>query len=478
MRKIVGTALACLVVASVLAPSSAQARYYYSPYGFFDVRGAIEAEWWRQGGPRGLIGNPLTNEIPTRPKVGAFNHFMGGASIYWSPATGAHDVRGAIRDRWASLGWENGHLGFPVTGEGVIGNPYDWKRYSHFQGGSIFYSPATGAWEVRGAIRERFASLGWEAGLLGFPVTNENGTPNGRGRYNHFQGGSVYWSPATGAQEVHGAIRATWASLGWEAGPLGFPVTSETRTPDGAGRFNHFQGGSIYWSPATGAHEVRGAIRAAWASLGSEDSLLGYPVSDEYAVPGGRRSDFEYGSLVWNPVDGVSIDAEVTGSGDARIPILPGLFAVGLEAVGSGATAVETAKAGWWGPNPITDGTGSWTRTALVNLGGQRATELVVTTDGDWTIDLLPVSALPMIGPDEVVSGSEGAVLHYTGPPGQLLFEATDANAHVRIFTRGGVYVDTLWAGVGSPAYWPVGEDVLLEVRQADVPWTVVVDPY
>jgi uncharacterized protein with LGFP repeats len=46
------------------------------------------------------------------------------------------------------------------------------------------------------------------------------------------------------------------------------PLTDESPTPDGIGRFNHFQGGSIYWTPGIGAHEVHGAIRDKWASMG------------------------------------------------------------------------------------------------------------------------------------------------------------------------------------------------------------------
>ena len=42
---------------------------------------------------------------------------------------------------------------------------------------------------------------------------------------------------------------------------LGYPTTNEQTTTDGIGRYNHFQKGSIYWSPTTGAHEVFGLIR-------------------------------------------------------------------------------------------------------------------------------------------------------------------------------------------------------------------------
>jgi uncharacterized protein with LGFP repeats len=38
------------------------------------------------------------------------------------------------------------------------------------------------------------------------------------------------------------------------------PISDETGVANGGGRFNDFQGGSIYWSPVSGAHEVRGGL--------------------------------------------------------------------------------------------------------------------------------------------------------------------------------------------------------------------------
>jgi uncharacterized protein with LGFP repeats len=53
---------------------------------------------------------------------------------------------------------------------------------------------------------------------------------------------------------VHGAIRDRWASMGWETSFLRYPITDER--PDGHGRFSQFQGGSIHWTPEGGT-EVR-----------------------------------------------------------------------------------------------------------------------------------------------------------------------------------------------------------------------------
>jgi hypothetical protein len=167
--------------------------------GDFLPAGLIEKKFNDLGG-QAILGAPLAGVAPTPDNVGAFQHYQNGWSIYWSPATDAHEVHGAIRAKWEEFGWERG--------------------------------------------------------LLGYPETDETSTPDGVGRFNHFQGGSIYWTPVTGAHEVHGAIRDKWAALGWETSHLGFPLTDETPAPDEMGRFNAFQNGTIYWSPATGAVEI------------------------------------------------------------------------------------------------------------------------------------------------------------------------------------------------------------------------------
>ncbi|WP_236790749.1 GH25 family lysozyme [Amycolatopsis sp. GM8] len=282
---------------------------YYSPAtGTHSVQGQIRTKWLALGGAQAL-GYPTTDESGTPDGVGRYNHFSsssGSASIYWTPNTGAHSIQGAIRSKWASLGWETG-LGYPITDESVT--PDGTGRYNHFSlaaGASIYWTPGTGAHSIQGAIRSKWASMGWERSI-GYPTTDENGTPDGVGRYNHFSlaaGASIYWTPGTGAHSIQGAIRSKWSALGWETG-LGYPTTDESVTPDGVGRYNHFTGSaSIYWTPGTGAWSIYGAIRDTWASLGWETSRLRYPTSDEFGVPGGRRNNFQGGNITWLSANG------------------------------------------------------------------------------------------------------------------------------------------------------------------------------
>jgi len=246
------------------------------------------------------LGVVLATVLATLLGIGAPS---ASATAYPSPNGGTRQVIGAILDHYRALGDVRGYLGGPLTDE--LRTPTVYGRFNHFAGGSIYWSPGTGAWAIRGAIRDSWARLGWENGANGFPTTDERTTPNGLGQYNLFQNGGIYWTPSTGAHQIVGAIWGRYGALGWENSFLGFPTTDELPTPNGIGRFNHFAGGSIYWSPATGAHNIGGAIRDRWAAMGWENSTLGFPTSDEYAVPGGRAQNFEHGSLSWTPSGGV-----------------------------------------------------------------------------------------------------------------------------------------------------------------------------
>jgi uncharacterized protein with LGFP repeats/glucose/arabinose dehydrogenase len=275
--------------------------YWTAQTGAHLISGPIRDKWASMGWELSVLGYPVTNETPING--GAFVHFERG-SLYWTAGTGAHEVRGFIREKWANLGWENSVLGYPTTDE--LGTPDGVGRFNHFQGGSIYWTPSTGAHEVHGDIRGKWQALGWENSVLGYPTTDETATPDGIGRFNHFQAGSIYWTQGTGAHEVHGAIRGLWQSLGWENSVLRYPLTDELATPDGVGRYAHFQGGSVYWTAATGAHEIHGAIKAKWASLDWERSFLGYPTSNEFAIPGGARSNFQGGYITWSAATGVA----------------------------------------------------------------------------------------------------------------------------------------------------------------------------
>ncbi|MDJ0107187.1 alpha/beta hydrolase-fold protein, partial [Rhodococcus erythropolis] len=135
--------------------------------------------------------------------------------------------------------------------------------------------PACG---TSGEIGATAAANGW----IGDCITPEYSVAGGLAQ--DFRNGRIYFTSGTGAQPVAGRIAGAYMNTGAAAGPLGFPRTPELGTPDGRGRFNHFQNGSIYWTPQTGAHPVSGDILAEWSAQGWEGGPLGYPTADEIAT--------------------------------------------------------------------------------------------------------------------------------------------------------------------------------------------------
>jgi len=181
-----------------------------------------------------------------------------------------------------------------------------------YQYGSIyFFAQSTdGAHEVHGDIAQKFDSLGAEANILAYPVSDETLLFDGFGRMNFFAGGEIYWRSSTGPLEVHGAISGRYRTLGGPQGFLGYPLSNETVSSDNSGSFNQFDNGVIYWKGSTGAHEVHGAILAKWKSLGMQAGSLGYPLTNEMPVAspvGARQNRFEHGTILWTATGGAVV---------------------------------------------------------------------------------------------------------------------------------------------------------------------------
>jgi uncharacterized protein with LGFP repeats len=265
------------------------------------VTGAVRDRWAATGWERGPLGYPVTSPVCGLRDGGCFQHFQGG-SVYSTPGTGTRWLSSAVRSPWAALGWENGRLGYPVTDQvcGLV----DGGCFAHFQGGSVYGSPGTGAFAVVGAIRERWAGSGWERGPLGYPTSTEVCGLRDGGCFQQFQRGALYWSPGTGARIISGAVRDRWAAQGWERGRLGYPTSDAVCGLRDGGCFQHFQSGSVYSSPTSGAHDVWGAIRDTWARAGWERGSLGYPVEDPRPVREGWSQRFQGGTLTWATATG------------------------------------------------------------------------------------------------------------------------------------------------------------------------------
>ncbi|KAH0566077.1 hypothetical protein GP486_000515 [Trichoglossum hirsutum] len=215
---------------------------------------AIQAKYASLGGAKSPLGTPQSQLV--QDGNSGFSHikYTNGA-IYWSASSGASAIYGDIYKKWIS----SSNMGYPITDEQSTKD--NVCRFNNFSGGgAIYWTLANGAHLIYGGIYQKWMASGGEA-VFSYPITDEASTPDNVCRFNNFNnGGAIYWTSAHGAFLVYGEIYKKWQSLGGEGGYLGYPMTDETSAGAHGGRYNDFNGGSIYWSPAHGAHDHAGPL--------------------------------------------------------------------------------------------------------------------------------------------------------------------------------------------------------------------------
>ncbi len=166
--------------------------------GAHETHGLIAARYVAIGFENSGLGFPTSNETAAPDGVGRYNRFQNGY-LMWTPTTGAHEVFGPIVTAWAALGLAPGVLGYPN------GNPTPtsdlYGRVQTFQRGAIYEAPGTGAHAVRGAIRDRYVALGADSGWLGYPTVDEHTISPGVVQ-SGFQRGTITWNTTSGAVTV------------------------------------------------------------------------------------------------------------------------------------------------------------------------------------------------------------------------------------------------------------------------------------
>ena len=261
----------------------------------YNVHGGI-LEGYNEAGGYQALGSPTMNEDCSLKDGWCYQIFEKG-TIYWSEKTGSHNIHGGIRDKWASLGYEWGWLGFPTSNE--IGGLKGGGVYQSFENGVMYYTDATGANTNRGAIRDEYAKYGYENGLFGYPIGDEVCGLKDNGCYQSFQGGRLYWTSKLGSMNIYGGIGDKWSATGYENGTLGYPIGDEVCT--GAGCSRRFENGAIYWNNTTGAaYYTSSKMAEEYTRNGTVTGYFGYPTMDEKCglVHGGCYQMLQNGNSV------------------------------------------------------------------------------------------------------------------------------------------------------------------------------------
>jgi hypothetical protein len=218
-------------------------------------------------------------------------------------------------------------------------------------------APYAGKHTVQFGILDKYQSTTCPQGtggscsdLLGQPLTEE--TP--------LAGGAVSYFAGTGCNG-------------------GYPIPSNSQN-GGIG----LTAGSAIYAGVNGIFEVHGCIFHEYADeLGGPTGPLGFPLSDEYAIPNGRQSDFQHGSILFDLNFGIQIRI-----GNARVATETNLDGR-LEVLRWGSDG------GLWHTWQQT--TGGWH--AWASLGGILSGPPVVTRNRDGRLEAF-------------ARGSDGALYH------------------------------------------------------------------
>ncbi|WP_396932515.1 LGFP repeat-containing protein [Mycolicibacterium sp.] len=382
-----------------------------------DASDAINQAWQAAGGDTSSVG---TKDGDVYAVGDGFAQNFSGGKIFFTPATGAHLLTGAILDKYTALGGPaDSDLGFPTIDSvpGLVGPDSRVSTFSASDKPAIFWTPDTGAWVVRGAINAAWDKLGGSAGTMGVPTEDEtyNGSvvsqkftggeisydtaaktfstvppelannlagvevpsdattainqawraagglsgplgarqgaqqPIGTdGAAQDYAGGKIFYSPATGAHAVTGAILAKYEAAGGPTGDLGLPTGTEADGGAPNSRVSAFSAADkpvIFWTPDNGAIVVRGAINAAWAKLGGATGKLGVPTGEQSVNGDTVSQKFSGGEISWNKASNTftTKPPELAGSlAGVQVPAAAGPQAA------SGSTSGKGSAFHWW----------------------------------------------------------------------------------------------------------------------------------
>jgi uncharacterized protein with LGFP repeats len=190
-----------------------------------------------------LWGRPTGNSYAV--KNGQRSDTTKGITMTWSSATGTHHTNGLVRTYWTQLGDVSGVLGYPTA---TMMRPTSTGYAQDFQGGTVYYSAASGVHHVSGPLLSGYRAIGGPASAYGFPTAQP--VPVRAGLKQSLQGGNLWYSTASGAHPTAGPIQSYWLGKGGPSSWLGFPTSGVTSTATDDSQ--SFQAATIRRSKATG----------------------------------------------------------------------------------------------------------------------------------------------------------------------------------------------------------------------------------
>lgn len=259
-------------------------RILCSNFGTFSVPAPIVTALDANGGVTGRLGWPTTAAVKTAD--GWRQDFAGGTLVASADGKKSGAIYGGILNTVRAYDAYS-KLGYPLEKENLTVN--GWRQ--KFELGTVFVPNAYPSSVVEGQIHTFYQQLGGETGA-GVPTGQARVAPGGA--FQDFPWYTIYTS-SLGTWQSNGSIRDSYRVLGGPAGQLGWP-TESLKTVTGGWR-QVFAGGGIFTSSA-GTIAVKGALGVEYLARGAQAGPLGWPVASESLATGLWTQRFQNGTLV------------------------------------------------------------------------------------------------------------------------------------------------------------------------------------
>jgi uncharacterized protein with LGFP repeats len=167
----------------------------------------------------------------------------------------------------------------------------DGGSVQHFSGGVILWSPATGTHGLLGPSAAKFDSSGGVS-VLGYSTTEITPSHVVDGTWVALTGGAILSYQNGGGTVTHVLTHTAhhFLATGGYGSNFGVPLSDEFPLGHTGGTEAVGSLGRIYWSPATNAHIVSGEILARWADVHGVTGTLGFPLTDQTLLGGSSGS--------------------------------------------------------------------------------------------------------------------------------------------------------------------------------------------
>ncbi|HWJ98459.1 MAG TPA: twin-arginine translocation signal domain-containing protein [Acidimicrobiales bacterium] len=197
------------------------------------------------------------------------------------------------------------------------------------------------------AIDKKYDALGGAGGFLRAPTAAERANSDKRGRMRTYQGGNIYWTSTTGAHEVHGDILKEFGKQATVNGVLKYPTSDTLTSSDKKSRYNNFENGRIYYRGGIGTFTVPKPFFAKHESLRGVHGSLGYPIRNvtTSADKKSRYQNYEHGRIY---LQGSRV-VEIHGAVYTKHESLQGVYGpLGYPISDLGAAGDNRGKAQWF----------------------------------------------------------------------------------------------------------------------------------